>query len=107
MVLFGDGIIRCGGKSYSVVPKKRLIKECAIRAPTSLVNEFKTSKVCPYHFTELETVSVTEQSRIRQCKTVNETPCSLNHDRDASGCVNICQKGIFEMLKQPLMGFLR
>jgi hypothetical protein len=112
IILFGNGSFCCGGKGYACVPKKKLIRDLAVRAPVVLVNEFRTSKLCPFDYKEvIDTVksSIKNENRIRQCSTVNETfsKCPLCHDRDSIGAVNITQKGINELLNTPLMAFLQ
>eukprot|EP00952_Eustigmatos_sp_NYUAD-ZCMA_P012602 50571-Eustigmatos_ZCMA.PRE.1 len=52
VVSFGRALFT-GVKGHVIVPRKKLIRTLACRALVVLIDEFNTSKLCPYDFKEL------------------------------------------------------
>ena len=118
MIFFGDGSFSPGGSGYASVPRKPFIRELGIRYPTVITSEYKTSKLCPICFLQMETVKSTDNNkngdRLRQCTTENVASCrSIDaqmlkpRDRDACGSVGICQKGFYSLLGNPITFYER
>ena len=114
IIFFGDGSFCSSGHGKSSIPKKSFLKCMGSRYKVIVTNEFRTSKLHPMSFNELKTE---EGTRDRQCKTEN-AHCYPNssvkisqeqvkihnkiRDRDAFGSVGICQKGFYELIKNPI-----
>ena len=96
VVLFGNGSFQ-SKQGHASCPRKDLVRSLASRCLVGMLDEFKTSKMCPGGCnSEMEN---TEENRMRQCTTdLIETPCCLsseNHnfvcDRDQSATINFCR----------------
>lgn len=100
VVFFGRALFS-GTKGHVTVPRKKLIRTLACKATVVLVNEYNTSKLCPYDFAILEDGY---EKRVRLCQTeFHQGPFSC--DRDVIGAANIAQKAIFELLGARLEAF--
>ena len=108
IIFFGDGKFKVGGYGYSCIPKKKFLKKIGENHKVLITNENNTSKLCPFTFNELKSI---DQSRLRKCKTLNESQNQLieNYydieDRDTLGSLSICQKGFYELIKNPLINY--
>ena len=81
-------------------------EEADSRACVLLVDEYCTSKLCPYDFSELQDMG----NRIRQCQTENHGATAnqlFTMDRDVIGSMNILQKGVFHLLGRNLQPLYR
>jgi len=96
VVFFGRGQWT-GVKGHVTVPRKKLIHVLACNYLVILVDEYCTSKLCPYDFSELQDMG----NRIRQCETENHG-ATATMDRDVIGSMNILQKGAFHLLGRNL-----
>jgi transposase len=86
-------------KGHVTVPRKKLIHVLACNYLVLLVDEYCTSKLCPYDFSELQDMG----NRIRQCKTENHgATAEFTMDRDVIGSMNNLQKGVLGRNLQPL-----
>ena len=100
VVFFGRGQWT-GVKGHVTVPRKKLIHVLACSHLVLLVDEYCTSKLCPYDFQPLQDMG----DRIRQCQTETHGATAnqvLTMDRDVIGSMNILQKGVFHLLGRPL-----
>ena len=108
IIFFGDGKFKVGGYGYSCIPKKKFLKKIGENHKVLITNENNTSKLCPFTFNELKSI---DQSRLRKCKTLNESQNqSIENyydveDRDTLGSLSICQKGFYELIKNPLINY--
>jgi len=97
VVLFGNGSFK-SKKGHASCPRKDLVRSLASRCLVGMLDEFKTSKMCPGGCNS-EMKDDTEENRMRRCTIdLNETPCCLssgNHnfvcDRDRSATINFCR----------------
>lgn len=93
-----------GVKGHVTVPRKKLIHVLACNHLVLLVDEYCTSKLCPYDFQELQDIG----DRVRQCQTVTHGATVdqlFTMDRDVIGSMNILQKGMFHLLGRDLVHF--
>ena len=100
VIFFGRGQWT-GVKGHVTVPRKKLIHVLACNNLVLLVDEYCTSKLCPYDFEPLQDMG----DRIRQCQTENHGATAdqlFTTDRDVIGSMNILQKGVFHLLGRPL-----
>ena len=91
VVFFGDGDFNSSIKKHNSLAKKRLLKVMATRGLVFLLDEYRTSKMCPCGHDELITRDDTSSTRLRRHKT-GDTACPLPHqigDRDELACVNM------------------
>ena len=91
VVFFGDGDFNSSIKKHNSLPKKRLLKVMATKGLVFLLDEYRTSKMCPCGHDELITRDDTSSTRLRRHKT-GDTACPLMHqidDRDELACVNM------------------
>ena len=101
IIFFGDGTFKVGGKGYSCIPKKKFVKKIGEKYKIIITNEANTSKLCPFTFKILNTINNT---RLRECKTNNEEQINYYEsvDRDTLGSLSICQKGFYELIRNPI-----
>ena len=90
IVFFGDGGFGPTTRGHNAIPKKKILKELCHRGLTLLLDEFKTSKMCPCGQDELKTTT----QRFRGHKT-DGSEChflKLGNDRDtlATMCLIDC-----------------
>jgi len=100
VVFFGKGQWT-GVRGHVTVPRKKLIHVLACNYLVLLVDEYCTSKLCPYDFSELQDMG----NRIRQCETENHGATAdqlFTMDRDVIGSMNILQKGVYHLLGRNL-----
>jgi len=100
VVFFGRGQWT-GVRGHVTVPRKKLILVLACNYLVLLVDEYCTSKLCPYDFSELQDMG----NRIRQCETENHGATAdqlFTMDRDVIGSMNILQKGVYHLLGRNL-----
>ena len=100
VIFFGRGQWT-GVKGHVTVPRKKLIHVLACNHLVLLVDEYCTSKLCPYDFQPLQDMG----DRIRQCQTENHGATAdqlFTMDRDVIGSMNILQKGVFHLLGRNL-----
>jgi hypothetical protein len=102
VVFFGNGSLRCGGSGHAPVPRKKLVKFLSITGLTYVLDEFRTSKMCPGGC-GCEMKDVDTESRVRLCTNVSiegdSNCCSLRslngkrfeEDRDKCANVNMCR----------------
>ncbi|CAN0031019.1 unnamed protein product [Ectocarpus sp. 13 AM-2016] len=101
IVLFGNGSFRAM-KGHASAPRKKLVRAICSRVNAGMLDEFRTSKMCPGGCGG-EMTDVQGGQRVRQCTTVCvgvENPCPLFEngvafrcDRDASATLNFCLAG--------------
>ena len=81
------------------IPKKKLLKQMAVRGVTFLIDEYNTSKRCPCGQDELRDLSTSHieaRERVRVHKTDGGT-CGVLHrcrDRDALATLNMLQAAV-------------
>ena len=70
IVFFADGQFKCTLRGNPSMPKKKLLKLMAVRGLTILLDEYKTSKMCPCGHAELgDLKTTTNGKRVRVHKT--------------------------------------
>lgn len=94
-------------KGCAAAPRKRIVRELALRAVTIMVPEPYTSQTCPGCMRKTETGG---GHRTRRCKTVagsvacplllNHTDPHVEYDRDAAGSTNIGLRGVYRITKR-------
>ena len=100
VVFFGDGTFSSSRRGFPSIPKKRLLKQMAVRGLTFLLDEYKTSKCCPCGQDELKDGSShggeQERERVRVHKTCGGTCGVLRRcrDRDALATLNMLQAAV-------------
>jgi hypothetical protein len=102
VVFFGNGSFRSGGCGHAPVPRKKLVKFLSITGLTYVLDEFRTSKMCPGGC-GCEMQDVDKESRVRRCSNVaiegDSNCCSLRslngnvfeEDRDKCANINMCR----------------
>ena len=80
---------RCGMRGNAAVPKKDLLHELGVRGPTVLIDEYKTSKMCPCGHELCDGKSQHDHNhgtgRVRVHKTIGDDSCEvLVHRNDRS-----------------------
>lgn len=91
VVFFGDGTFSCTQRGHVSIPKKRLLKQLAVRGVAVLLGESYTSVRCPCGQDDLIDKTFTGGERVRVHKTdggvcdVLKAVC----DRDEIACVNM------------------
>ena len=91
LVFFGDGTFSCTQKGHASIPKKKLIKQLAVRGLTFLLCERYTSLRCPCGSHELKNGEKVDGIRVRVHKTDGGV-CSVLQsiqDRDEIACINM------------------
>ena len=91
LVFFGDGTFSCTQKGHASIPKKKLIKQLAVRGLTFLLCERYTSLRCPCGSHELKNGEKADGIRVRVHKTDGGV-CSVLQsiqDRDEIACINM------------------
>jgi len=100
VVFFGDGTFSSTLRGFPSIPKKRLLKQMAVRGLTFLLDEYNTSKCCPCGQDELKDGSshdeAQEYERVRVHKTCGGTCAVLQRcrDRDALATLNMLQAAV-------------
>lgn len=91
VVFFGDGTFSCTQRGHVSIPKKRLLKQMAVRGLTFLLCESYTSKRCPCGAGDLIDGNNTDGMRVRVHKNGGCGCEVLNaiKDRDELACVNM------------------
>ena len=92
VVFFGDGTFSCTQRGHASIPKKRLLKQLAVRGLTFLLCERYTSLRCPCGHDDLKNGEEhTDGMRVRVHKTNGGTCDVLNNvkDRDELACTNM------------------
>lgn len=91
VVFFGDGSFGPTMRGHNSIPKKAILRELCHRGVTVLLDEYKTSKVCPCGQDEL----ITTTGRLRAhksdgaiCSLINNLSNEAN-DRDALASLNM------------------
>jgi len=119
VVMFGNGTFSPGGTGQASIPRKPFIRELAVRFPVIITNEYKTSKLHPLSFEELNDISsnkedkkTTNNERLRVCKTESgnsevDTILSKERDRDTFGSCSIMQKGYYKLIGFPITSLER
>ena len=103
VVFFGDGTFSCTQKGHVSIPKKRLLKQLAVRGLSFLICESYTSKRCPCGQHDLTDKTFTDGKRVRVHKTdggvcnVLKAVC----DRDEIACVNMLMAAASAIKKSP------
>ena len=103
VVFFGDGTFSCTQKGHVSIPKKRLLKQLAVRGLSFLICESYTSKRCPCGQHDLTDKTFTDGKRVRVHKTdggvcnVLKAVC----DRDEIACVNMLMVAASAIKKSP------
>jgi hypothetical protein len=108
IVLFGNGSFRAM-KGHASAPRKKLVRAICSRVNVGMLDEFRTSKMCPGGCGG-EMTDVQGGQRVRQCTTVSagvENPCPLFEngvafrcDRDASATLNFCLAGYSGLVRK-------
>ncbi|AAK14592.1 EsV-1-178 [Ectocarpus siliculosus virus 1] len=108
IVLFGNGSFRAK-KGHASAPRKKLVRAICSRVNVGMLDEFRTSKMCPGGCGG-EMTDVQGGQRVRQCTTVSvgvENPCPLfenavafRYDRDASATLNFCLAGYCGLVRK-------
>ena len=111
IVFFGDGNWKqCKGSPP--VPRKPLIKRLAARTITVMMDEYRTSKMCPCHGCNAQLINQNSLGtcRVRVCTRLNSSGdgtsgCIVNRvggiDRDVAGGLSILVCGKDELLTTP------
>ena len=93
VVFFGDASFGPTMRGHNAIPKKGILRELCHQGVTVLLDEYRTSKMCPCGYDELKTTT----GRLRAHKSDGAT-CSLlsrlNNsmcDRDALASLNMVQ----------------
>ena len=89
-VFFGDGTFRCTMRGNPSIPKKKLLKRLAVRTVTVLLDEYRTSSMCPCGI-RLKNAPDDADKRVRVHKTDGGV-CDLLkqvNDRDELATVNM------------------
>ena len=91
VVFFGDASFGPTRRGFNSIPKKKILKELCHRGVTVLLDEFRTSKMCPCGQDELQTTT----GRLRAhksdgsvCSMVQSLPMQ-SRDRDALAALNM------------------
>ena len=98
-VFFGDAGFGATMKGHNAIPKKKILRELCHRGLTILLDEFKTSKMCPCGEFELKTTA----GRVRSHQT-NGSPCSFlcsSCDRDSLAAMNMLQCAVCAFQGKP------
>lgn len=108
IVLFGNGSFRAM-KGHASAPRKKLVRAICSRVNVGMLDEFRTSKMCPGGCGG-DMTDVQGGQRVRQCTTVSvgvENPCPLFEngvafrcDRDASATLNFCLAGYCGLVRK-------
>ena len=108
IVLFGNGTFR-PMKGHASAPRKKLVRAISSRVNVGMLDEFKTSRMCPGGCGG-DMTDVAGGQRVRQCTTVCvgvENPCPLSEngvafrcDRDASATLNFCLAGCSALVRK-------
>ena len=95
VVFFGDGTFG-HMRGNAAVPKKDLLHELGVRGPTVLIDEYKTSKMCPCGHELCDGKSQHDHNhgtgRVRVHKTIGDDSCEVlahRNDRDELAAVNM------------------
>ena len=67
-IFYGDGSFPSGGRGRKSVPCKWVKKECMRMYDCTVVDEFRTSQVCPYCFERLETVYKLQNAKRKEVR---------------------------------------
>lgn len=107
-VLFGNGSFRAM-KGHASAPRKKFVRAICSRVNVGMLDEFRTSKMCPGGCGG-DMTDVQGGRRVRQCTTVSvgvENPCPLfengvafSCDRDASATLNFCLAGYCGLVRK-------
>jgi hypothetical protein len=91
VVFFGDGTFSCTQRGHVSIPKKRLLKQLAVRGLTFLLCEKFTSKRCPCGHDDLRDGEGNDGVRVRVHRTDGGVCNVLQtvRDRDELACVNM------------------
>ena len=111
MVFFGDGQFRSSMRGHPSMPKKKILKLLAVRVPTILLDEFRTSCQCPCGNSALidQPLQPTDGKRVRVHKT-DGGECSvlkLINDRDETATVNFVLAVFAAIMNAPWPVHLR
>lgn len=109
VVLFGNGSFKAK-KGHASCPRKDIVRSLASRCLVGLLDEFKTSKMCPGGCSG--EMKDSNENRMRRCTIdLAETRCCLSSencnfecDRDRSSTINFCRIAYDSLLlkKWPL-----
>ncbi len=105
-VFFGDGTFPTRG--VAPVPRKKLVHRLAVRTVTALLDEYRTSKMCPCGADELTDGEggVTGGERVRVHKTIGGACAVLAgvRDRDELATVNmlLAAQSALRQMRWPL-----
>ena len=96
VVFFGDGQFPAGMRRHVSLPKKSIIRQIAARGVCVLLDEFRTTKMCPCGTHELKTThgrTRAGQSRGRQCELLERLAKKGPDyaDRDGLAALNMVQ----------------
>ena len=95
VVFFGNGSFGCTMRGHNSIPKKRILKQLAVRGVTVLLEEFRTSKMCPCGLSALTHVIGDRRLRCHQAGGSDECrftcPSSIVRDRDSLATLNMLQ----------------
>ena len=121
IILIGNGTFSPGGSGYASAPRKKVIRNLATKFPVFITNECYTSKKCPISFNDVTDVKEKDNKtkssgdRLRKYATINEDTAAESaeesssdsdiQDRDCIGSININQKGIYNLLGNPITHF--
>ena len=94
VVFFGDGSFSSSLRGSAPIPKKEFLRLLGPRGPTVLLDEFRTSKMCPCGQDTLKNANCLPGCRLR-CHTAIATDCPLGsigcqgQDRDVLATLNM------------------
>ena len=95
VVFFGNGSFGCTMRGHNSIPKKQILKHLAVRGVTVLLDEFRTSKMCPCGLSSLTHVIGDRRLRCHQAGGSDECrftcPSSIVRDRDSLATLNMLQ----------------
>lgn len=103
-MFFGSALFS-GARGHARMPRKlkAILRILATVALVVLTDEQNSSKLCPKDFKELyDVASRDSEDRIRMCPTFNIGASHIKADRDVIGGTNICQKGVYHLLRHRL-----
>ena len=106
LIFFGDAQFSCTMRGNPSIPKKKLLKQMAVRGLTVLLDEYNTSKMCPCGNAELTNqIRSNNGKRVRVHKTDGDV-CNVLEvvkDRDEISTIDmmLIAASIFKHNKWP------
>ena len=89
VVFFGDGTFKCTLRGNPSIPKKKLLKQMAVRGLTFLLGEYKTSLMCPCGHDSLTNQSSGKRVRVHKTDGGICSILSQCDDRDELATINM------------------